>query len=435
MIDGLLAPRATDTNPWLMPVMSASRGALHGARRQLYPKRTIWVDTAAETSGDGSYTSPLKRLADVFADDTLECVCRALCADKITVRVRGNLSATIGNGVTNSQSSIFDLIDGKERDYARHLVIRPWTKGNRLLVRCTCQIPVTVTTNTRIILTQSINLVKGLHGVKWMDTDFEVLLRIICDKEPTSLQISALAEIAGLYQCNDSILMNCTFEIKTLIDVLWRDPVRDELPKPPDEGEDDGGGGAGGGGGSGDGGGGDGGGGGSYPWPPIPAPEPPDDYPWPPGPVVPAPPGFDWDGVVNAASVVYALRECSGATIRGGSCNLLSRSMSNLGTRAECYGLFACPDSDVGGFVANVEAKAESSGSGAAYSNSSGHGVSGYSLTAQAVTSAFSGCADSLLESCRADAKSSALCNAGNTPYHAGTDGATKTGKVGGFAQ
>jgi hypothetical protein len=109
--------------------------------------------------------------------------------------------------------------------------------------------------------------------------------------------------------------------------------------------------------------------------------------------------------------------------------------MSNLGTRAECYALFACPNSDVEGFIATVEAKAESSGSGTAYSNSSGHGIIGYSLTALAVASAFSGCSDSLLVSCLADAQSAALCNAGNTPYHTGTDGITKTGKVGGFAQ
>lgn len=109
--------------------------------------------------------------------------------------------------------------------------------------------------------------------------------------------------------------------------------------------------------------------------------------------------------------------------------------MSNLGTRAECYALFSCPNSDVEGFISTVEAKAESTGSGTAYSNSSGHGIIGYSLTALAVASAFSGCADSLLVSCLVDVKASALCNAGNTPYHTGTDGTTKTGKVGGFAQ
>jgi hypothetical protein len=109
--------------------------------------------------------------------------------------------------------------------------------------------------------------------------------------------------------------------------------------------------------------------------------------------------------------------------------------MSNLGTRAECYALFACPNSDVEGFNATTEARAEASGSGAAYSNDTGHGVRPYSLTAQATATAFSGCADSMVASCLTNAKAAALANAGNTPHHTGADGVTRTGKVDGFAQ
>ena len=91
-----------ESRPWLMPIMRASRGALHGGRKQLYPKKTIWVDAAAEEQGDGSAKKPLQSLDDVLADDTLECVCQALCCDKYTVRVKGAVSVEVNATASSS---------------------------------------------------------------------------------------------------------------------------------------------------------------------------------------------------------------------------------------------------------------------------------------------------------------------------------------------
>ena len=185
MIEGLLAPRASDTNPWLMPIMRASRGALHGDCKQLYPKKTIWVDPATDvTDGDGSALKPLKSLDDVLADDTLECICQALCCDKYTVRVKGPISVTTDDTITTSAEDVVTLVDGHDRDYASHLIVRPWSDSGRLALKATLRAYITVSETNTVDFAQYASIVKALRGVMWVNTDISIDLVIVCDREP-----------------------------------------------------------------------------------------------------------------------------------------------------------------------------------------------------------------------------------------------------------
>ena len=220
MIEGLLRPRSDESRPWLMPVMRASRGALHGDRRRLYPKKTIWVDPAAEAGGDGSAMKPLKSLDDVLADDTLECVCQALCCDKYTVRVKGPVSVTTDDTVTTGAEDVITLVDGHERDYARHLVIRPWSNTGRLALKATLRTHITVSETNQVDFAQYAIIVKALRGVMWVDTDISIDLVIVCDREPDDIRINAFAELGGWDDCADSIFMNCTVTVRTRVYLL-----------------------------------------------------------------------------------------------------------------------------------------------------------------------------------------------------------------------
>ena len=174
MLKGILRPRPDSADPWTLPAAMASRGALLGEVKSLYPNRVIWVDYSAETAGDGSYSRPFQSLDVVFGDDTLECVCQHLCADKITVRVKGPVDVSAG------------AMDGNNRHYARHLVIRPWNDGERLEVRRI----VFSDTREEGPLTASMriggDMVYNLHGVKWLDTDFKYIL---CQYLPEGLTL------------------------------------------------------------------------------------------------------------------------------------------------------------------------------------------------------------------------------------------------------
>ena len=429
MLKGLLAPRSSDTDPWLMPIMHASRRALHGdSRRWLYPKRTIWVDTTSgsDTSGDGSYDKPLQSLEPVLDDDVIECVCRHLCVDKVTVRVKGDISASIRQSAGGGLGSELVVIDGRRRDYRRRLVIRPWEDGERLRVMAEVEIYINVADGRRVDVTTKVAEVQNLFGVKWINADFHTRLRIYCNREPEKLLITTLADIIGLTNCPDSILMNCRFTSDALVDVLWRDPAKEQepvYPEPQDPVE-----------------GGTPGDGGSYNWPDWPPAW--DDwggsgggYGWPGG----GGGGGGGDderirGFINAYCRVIAALGCPRTIARGGHIDIGASAYSNTGAQAECYGFLNCPGLDVLGLPIDVDAYAEVKGGGAPYSNESGSGIAKYSLEGLAFAGAVQGCGGSRLMDMRLAASAKALCQGSNTPHHTSPEGDTKAYAVGGQA-
>jgi hypothetical protein len=419
MIKGLLRPRSDESRPWLMPIMRASRGALHGGRKQLYPKKTIWVDAAAEEQGDGSAKKPLQSLDDVLADDTLECVCQALCCDKYTVRVKGAVSVEVNATASSSAEDAVTVVDGHGRDYAQRLVIRPWGDSERLQLKATLRTHIAVSENNQVDFRQCASVVKALRGVMWVDTDILIDLVIVCDREPEDIRIHAFAELGGWDDCADSIFMNCTVMVRTRVDVLMKIPYQgDYIPPAPGDG----------------GGGGGGGGGGTYPWPTQPGAPGGGTYPWPgEPPVAPAP--SPWAGDWNAATIVFGVRNSSGVIARGGTLDLVALAQSNWGALAECRGFVNCPNSDLAGVAIKTVALAEASGSGRVYQSADGgSGVARYQLTAAAHARDVARCPRSALTALLGESSAKALTFPGNQPHHVDPSGSRTDYAVGGYA-
>ena len=420
MIKGLLRPRSDESRPWLMPIMRASRGALHGGRKQLYPKKTIWVDAAAEEQGDGSAKKPLQSLDDVLADDTLECVCQALCCDKYTVRVKGAVSVEVNATASSSAEDAVTVVDGHGRDYAQRLVIRPWGDSERLQLKATLRTYIAVSENNQVDFRQCASVVKALRGVMWVDTDILIDLVIVCDREPEDIRIHAFAELGGWDDCAGSILMNCTVAVRTRVDVLMKIPYQGDY-RPPAPG----------------GGGGGGGGGGVYPWPGGPGgPGGPGIYPWPrdPSSGKPEPPSA-WVGDWNAATIVFGVRNSPSVIARGGTFDLVALAQSNWGALAECRGFVNCSDSDLAGVVIKTVALAEASGSGRVYQNADGSsGVARYQLTAVAHARDVARCPRSALTALLGESSAKALTFPGNQPHHVDPSGSRTDYAVGGYA-
>lgn len=342
MLKGILRPRPDSADPWTLPAAMASRGALLGEVKSLYPNRVIWVDYSVEAAGDGSYSRPFQSLDVVFGDDTLECVCQHLCADKITVRVKGPVDVSAG------------AMDGNNRHYARHLVIRPWNDGERLEVRRM----VFSDTREEGPLTASMriggDMVYNLHGVKWLDTDFKYILKAYYIKGEN--QVSVAGSAFCLRECHHLVLVDCSFSIEALTVALdYMDDFGSYLD------EIGGGDGEGNGGGWGDdddggGGGGDDGGWPHYPWPGLPG-LPIFDYPW------PSPsddPGEDptLQFSFDAHLVLCALQECNEAIIRDTAISLSGRAYNTNGSIVEVAGLMHCRKANIIGLSCSNLAKA-----------------------------------------------------------------------------
>jgi len=152
-------------NPWLLPIMAAPNNAIHGNRRQLYRNRVIWVDYGAAENGDGTRGNPLDSLDAVFDDDEVECTCRALCCDEIVVRVKG----AIGETLDKLPESML-AVDGKGRDYAGRLRIRPWDDGGRI----SAKIAVDLTIDDDFTARTDLVIVGNVRGIILQDADLAI---------------------------------------------------------------------------------------------------------------------------------------------------------------------------------------------------------------------------------------------------------------------
>lgn len=413
MAKSLLYPRESDPNPWLMPVMSSPNHGLHDPERRklpaLYPKRTIWVDQDAGSSGDGSHGKPLNDIKQVFEDDALECVCQALCCDRIPVCVKGTLRLSVsGDNVTASLSDIANLIDGKNRHYNRALEIRPWADGGRVRLEVQVSLHVPDVKGARIDLNQAVRVVRNLHGVVWRATDVVITLKITCDKTPEEININATAELIGFDACRDMALIDSSIVIDPVVDVISK------TVDPTYEWEDGGG------------------GGGGYHWPPLPGTPTPPPYTWPGDPPIYVPPVSYTSrcitrGVNNSAGLI-AIRL---------TCDLRATAYSNVGAIAESVVVLNCPDNFLHTLTVRRNlAHAETTGSGESYTNTDGsHGVRRYYLAAQALAMDIAGCGDGRMTAILGGSSAKALCNAGNTPHHVSAKGLRTTYDVGGFAR
>ncbi len=425
MLKGLLRPRPSDTDKWLFAIAKASGHSLHGEKRQLYPKRTIWLDETAMFHGDGSYYKPLKHISAIFDDNTLECVCQNLCTDKITIRVKNNLQSYIYKNLKGDRYSIHSFINGKNRDYNYRLVFRPWNDNERIKVKLICDLPV-ITTSSYIRIQQHIALLKNLHGTKWINTDFEIIFRLTTMVQPKEIKMYVDSRMICIDTCKKSIFVNCTFKNRIVIDALWRllpdeiigyDP--DDFDGIPGDGEageagdwdwDDGG-------------------WGYYPWPP--SSEIDDDYskyPWPPPPKDEE--SIIWTGEMPVSSFTTALYDCPNSIIRNSSCNMIADCQSEKGVKSESYGVVNSQNCDIKNFTMNCISNAIAEAGGLPVTS----GIAGFDLTALSLASGIINCKKSKIDSCKATTNAKALANALNEPYIE-KDGVKKTLSIGGFSQ
>lgn len=437
MLTGLLRPKPSDTNPWLFPIMMASRGALHSTdrRRWLYPKRTIWLDLSrgpddpTPHDGDGTHGSPLRKMATLLADDTLACVCNHLCADHMTVRVKG--PATLNEGTRSSPEPTITVVDGQGRHYNRRLLLRPWADGTRLKVTATLRHTMDAPSGAATVtFNQVIHLVKNLHGVRWKDTDFDILLLVASPpaKDTGSVQVSASGDLAALHTCNDTILQNCTITITCRIDALHIQDGIIDTPEPPQAtdpdnpngGVSDGSGGDGSGSSPGDTG--NEGGDSTYPWPPSGDPPPPDlRYPWPPAPDEPEPPDATLPSVTpNATATASGLRSCLRPIIRGTAIAITARANSNVGASSSASGLRDCHIPDISGLSSAQTAASLVTGYGKTTQTG---GIAPYAMLALADAAGLRACRGGTTAASSFHSVAHAIAIAGNTPTEGGIGG------------
>lgn len=222
-----------------MRIARTEPGGMHGGLFQLYRRADIYIDLDADNGGDGSEASPLNSFEALIADDEVECTCRALCCDKIVVRVKGTLSAPV---------------DGKGRDYAGNLAVLPWGAGVELAQRF-------VQTLTITGLALSVDLFANLHGVLFRNLSFLNEVNVTKDdsvEDGEKLQFAG--DLTIFNACREIALENCTLAVLARVVAVTDPEIYDRVAG----GGGGGGGGYYGGGAAGGGGGGGGGGSGGY---------------------------------------------------------------------------------------------------------------------------------------------------------------------------
>lgn len=421
MLDGLLRPPQDIRDAWLFPAMAAPwRKALGtDGTPQHYPRPPIVVDA--------------DKLQNVFADDTLHCVCNTLCCDRQSVFVRGSYA------LKPSDSELLNILDGNSRDYGLHLELRPLTG------RCTLEIPIRVEItadldeNADPVVTdirRQVAIIKNIRGVVFHDFNFDIRVEIYCaseDRDKVKYRIQSLLECVS--NCPGCAFPGCVANISVRVHNLNRHMSRfiDVYDVP---GDDDGGGGGGGGPGwNGDGygwGGGPGGGGGFPGWSHG-------DYTWPSpgGPGTPSEPS-PWLSFGEKDVIIRAVgfSSCPGAVFFDSEANLDITAESLIGAESVAIGWHNC-----GGWLhrlsqGEIKNKVLVSGSGQEYSVSDGsHGIMDYGLTALAESRLVSLSGGGEITTFAGGASAVAHCTAGNRPYHTGKDGSTSYGQIGGAAR
>ena len=421
--EGILRPVQDSRDAWLFPAMAAPwrRGLGADGIPQHYPKPLMVIDA--------------ENLQDVLDDEILHCVCNALCCDRQTVFVRGSYSMDPGD------AEVVNFLDGKNRDWKLHLELRP------LSGRCVLEIPIEVTLTATLSddisgvvtdIRRKISVVQNIQGVIFRDFDFRISLTIYCasaDRDKIKYRIQSLLDCVT--NCPGCAFTGCTSTITVTIHNLnQHKPRYIQLYDPPDDPGGPSGpgspgwGGGGAGGGSGGGGGGPGTpgwGSGEYDWDRDGDDDDDDDeeeMPW---------LTFgEKDVVIRAA----AYSNCREAVFFDTQAKILIQAESLTGAESLAVGWQNC-----GGWLhrlsqGNIFNRVKVAGSGQSYTVSDGsHGIANYSLTALAESHLIAYSGGGEISTFVGLAEATALCTAGNQPYHTDKDGNTSNGKIGGAAR
>lgn len=420
MISGLLRPAEDTRDAWLLPIMAAPwrHGLGKPGQPWHYPKPPLVV--------------PAEQLQSVLDDDTLHCVCNHLCCDRQVVHVSGS----------QVKPGADSILDGAGRDWRLHLELRP------LSGRCLLEIPIEATITADVadpkaepIVTISHNaaVIQNIQGVIFRDFDFRITVNIHCasaDRDKVKYVIQALLDcVRGCHGC---AFRGCAASIAVTIHNLNQHKPRHiyELDDEPDGHGPGTPGWGGGGAGGGDGGG--GGGPGSPGWgsggaggggirdgdgPGIPD--------WNHG-------GYGWDlhGDKDVFVQAAAWRDCRKAVFFSSSANITIDIESLMGAESLANGWQDC-----GGWLhrlcrGTLANSVKITGSGQSYTHSDGsHGVTGYTLAAIAQARLVASSGGGEISTLAGSATATAVCTAGNQPYHTSSKGNTSYGKIGGSAQ
>jgi len=421
MLAGLLRPVQDTRDAWLFPAMAAPWRRALGAVGipQHYPKPPIVVDA--------------ENLQDVLDDDTLHCVCNALCCDRQTVFVRGSYSMDPGD------AEVVNFLDGEGRDWKLHLELRPFAG------RCVLEIPIEVTVTAALSadisgvvtdIRRKISVIQNIHGVIFRDFDFRIRITIYCasaDRDKIKYRIQSLLDCVT--NCPGCAFTGCTATIKVTIHNLNQHmPRYIQIYDPPDDPGSPSGpgspgwGGGGAGGGSGGGGGGSGTpgwGSGNYDW--GRGDEDDDDEE-----------DEQWltfgekDIVIRAA----AFSNCHQAVFFASRAEINIEAKSLMGAESLAVGWQNCGGwlhrLSQGDIINNITV----SGSGQSYTVSDGsNGIENYSLTALAESHLIAYSGGGEISTFAGTAWATAICTAGNQPYYTDKDGNTSNGKIGGAAR
>lgn len=188
-----------------MRVNRTHPGGMYGGSFMLVRKADIYIDLNAVESGDGSAEAPINSFDVLFADDEVECTCRALCCDKIVVKVKGDLPADDAATV---------IINGQGRDYAGNLVITPWGDA------CTLQAKATYQAKAGEKLEVYRDLFRSLHGV-WF-RDIELVNTVTVEKDATVKdgdKLEVVGDINIFNGCRDLDFRRCNLLVGGRFDV------------------------------------------------------------------------------------------------------------------------------------------------------------------------------------------------------------------------
>lgn len=353
-----------------MRIARTEAGGMHGGLFQLYRRADIYIDLDAENNGDGSEASPLNSFEALIADDEVECTCRALCCDKIVVRVKGTLAAPV---------------DGKGRDYGGNLAVLPWGAA-QITMTTTQNLDSGPTHNTRLVM------FKNLNGVLFYRTTLASTITITKDTESeidsNRYKIATFFECKNIEARNSSLYIFATFNVETR---------PGSLPGPPPVGVEITGG---------------GGGGNLYPWPGGSSPGwPSNQYNGgiggdPPDP--PDPPGARVAIVFDAACFLA----CESPYCIDCGLKVEIYATSKRGCRAAAHGVLSCPFPRVRNSRVDVDVETLHEAGGEVKDGK----IAGFGLLAASTASGIGNCQNAAIENTSVYPRAKATCTPTNYP-------------------
>lgn len=409
MLKGLLRPQAATKDAWLFPVMSSAPRRGLGDGPNHYPKSPMIIRS--------------DQLEDVFADDTLHCVCNALCCDRLVACVTTNRVISPDDGP----------IDGLGRDFALRLELRP------LAGRCKIELPVEIDLTAEIapeaepvttVIAHRLSVLQNARGIVFRDFDFAIRITIHCtsaDRNKVRFVVDSILE--AVKGCHGCAFVTCSSSI--IVEVVNHSEI--VLPDVYDPPEDSagggggpgwgGGGGSGGSGGSGGGGGGPGWGSGDY------GDGGSDDDDGDDSPDDPSLSLGDTDTRIRA----LAFCSCQDSFFVRSTATVRIIARSSVGVDVTAAGWQGCSGPLAKLCQGDVSIDALVVSAGVPYTSADGsHGISRYSLTARTEARLVAYSTFGELTAIAGTTTAKAICQGDNTPFHMDKEGNTSTFKVGG---